>query len=53
VPEVDDLGALTLQDPPHDVDRGVVPVEQARRGDESNRVGGQVQGGRSLRSHAI
>ncbi len=31
VPEVDDLGALALHDPPHDVDRGVVAVEQGRR----------------------
>ncbi len=31
VPEVHDLAALALEDPPHDVDRGVVAVEQARR----------------------
>ena len=43
VPEVDDLGALALQDPPHDVDRGVVAVEQAGGGDEPDRVGGDVQ----------
>ena len=34
VAEVDDLGALRLQDAAHDVDRGVVPVEQRRSGDE-------------------
>ena len=27
MPEVDHLGALALQDAPHDVDRRVVPVE--------------------------
>ena len=43
VPEVDHLGALPLQDPPHDVDRRVVPVEQARRGDEADRVGRDVE----------
>ena len=34
VPEVHDLAALAHEDPPHDVDRGVVPVEQAGRGDQ-------------------
>ena len=29
VAEVDHLAALALEDPPHDVDRGVVTVEQA------------------------
>ena len=43
VPEVHDFRALALQDPPHDVDRGVVAVEQARSGDEPDRVGGDVQ----------
>ena len=43
VPEVDHLAALRLEDPPHDVDGGVVPVEQARRGDEAHRVRGDVQ----------
>ena len=43
VPEVDHLGPLRLQDPPHDVDRGVVPVEQCRRGDEPHRVNGHVE----------
>ena len=38
------LGALPLQDPPHDVDRGVVPVEEARSRDEPDRVRGLVLG---------
>jgi hypothetical protein len=45
VAEVDDLGTLRLQDAAHDVDRGVVPVEQARGGDEPDRVHGAVQRG--------
>ena len=36
VPEVHHLGPRGLEDPAHDVDRGVVPVEQARRGDEAD-----------------
>ena len=36
VPQVDDLGPLRLEDPPHDVDRGVVAVEQAGRGHEAD-----------------
>ena len=43
VAEVDHLAALALEDPPHDVDRGVVAVEQAARGDQADRVGGDVQ----------
>ena len=43
VPEVDDLGALRLEDAPHDVDRGVVAVEEAGRGDDAHRVRGDVQ----------
>jgi hypothetical protein len=38
VPEVDHFGARSLQDPPHDVDRRVVPVEQARCGHEADLV---------------
>ena len=38
VPEVHDLGAHALQDAPHDVDGGVVAVEQAGRGDEAHLV---------------
>jgi hypothetical protein len=43
VPEVDHLGPLALQDPPHDVDRSVVPVEEARRCDEPDGMLGHVQ----------
>ena len=46
VAEVDHLGALALEDPPHDVDGGVVAVEQAGGGDEPHRVDGDVQVGR-------
>ena len=50
VPEVDHLDALALQHPPHDVDGGVVAVEQAGRGDEADVVLGGVQGhGKSSR----
>jgi hypothetical protein len=46
VAEVDHLGAHALQDAPHDVDAGVVAVEQRRRGDEAHlvrrAVGGQL-----------
>jgi len=45
VAEVDHLDALRLEDPPHDVDRRVVAVEQARRGDEAHRVDGLVDVG--------
>jgi hypothetical protein len=38
VAEVDHLRAGRLQDAPHDVDRGVVAVEQRRRGDEAHLV---------------
>ena len=48
VAEVDDLGPLGLQEPPHDVDGGVVPVEQAGRGDEPDRVDRCVQRGHDL-----
>ena len=43
VPEVHDLGALRLQDAAHDVDRGVVPVEQRGRGHEPHRMHRHVQ----------
>ena len=39
VAEVDHLRALPLDQPPHDVDRGVVAVEQAGGGDEAQRAG--------------
>ena len=45
VPEVDDLGPLGLEDPPHDVDGGVVAVEQRRGGDHPHGVGGDVEPG--------
>ena len=45
VAEVDDLAALAHEDPPHDVDRGVVAVEQRGRRDEADRVRGGVQVG--------
>ena len=52
VPEVDDLGALRLHDPPHDVDRGVVPVEQGRGRDDADGVLGHVEvGSGRLRCH--
>ena len=54
VPEVHDLGPLGLHDPPHDVDRRVVAVEQGRRRDDAHRVLGHVQVGRRggrLRCH--
>ena len=43
VAEVDDLGPLGLQEPAHDVDGGVVAVEEAGRGDEADRVVGPVE----------
>ena len=45
VAQVDHLSPLGLQDPPHDVDRGVVPVEQRGRGDEAHRMRRNVQVG--------
>ncbi len=41
--EVDHFGALGLQEPPHDVDGGVVPVEQAGGGHEPDRIGRLVE----------
>ena len=46
VAQVDHFGAHALQDAPHDVDRRVVAVEQARGGDEAHLVGGAVVGER-------
>ena len=54
VAEVDHLGALALHDPPHDVDRRVVAVEQARGGDDADRVRRHVElglRGGGLRCH--
>jgi 3-deoxy-D-manno-octulosonate 8-phosphate phosphatase KdsC-like HAD superfamily phosphatase len=42
VAEVDHLGALR-QDAPHDVDRRVVAVEQARGGDEAQRRNSDIK----------
>ncbi len=50
VPEVDHLGTVALQDPPHDVDRRVVPVEQARGRHEADGVLRCVHPRRSSRS---
>ncbi len=43
VPEVDHLGPLALHDPPHDVDRGVVAVEERGGGDDADGVGRDVE----------
>ncbi len=45
VAEVDDLAALALEDPPHDVDRGVVAVEEGRGRHQPDRVLRHVQVG--------
>jgi hypothetical protein len=39
VAEVDDFDAVRLQDAAHDVNRGIVAVEQRRGGDEADLVG--------------
>ncbi len=44
VAEVDHLRALRLDDPPHDVDRRVVAIEQAGRGDETQWGGFRLRG---------
>ena len=41
--EVDHLGPLRLQYAAHDVDGRVVAVEETRRRDDSDRIGGNVQ----------
>src|SRR5207253_4778676 len=46
VAEVDHLRAHALQDATHDVDRGVVAVEQARGRDEADLVGRTIAGQR-------
>ena len=60
VAEVDDLGAGRLDQPAHDVDRRVVPVEERCRGDEAQRralrrdlvlVGAKIDGGRAHDRH--
>jgi hypothetical protein len=45
VAQVDDFRALRLDQPAHDVDRGVVAVEQAGGGDETQRRAGRRAGG--------
>ncbi len=52
VAEVDHLGTLRLDQPPHDVDRGVVAIEQARCRHEPQRggVAGGFTGGQALGS---
>ncbi len=42
VPEVDDLGAGRLQEATHDVDRGVVAVEQRGRRDQADVMDGTI-----------
>jgi len=44
VAQVDHFGAVGHEDAAHDVDRGVVPVEQRGRRDEAHLVGGFVFG---------
>jgi hypothetical protein len=44
VPEMDHLAAHALQDAPHDVDRGIVAIEQRGGRDEAHLVGGTVFG---------
>ncbi len=44
VAEVNHFRALRLDDPPHDVDRRVVAIEQAGRGDETQRGGFRLRG---------
>ncbi len=43
VTEMDDLGPLALQDPPHDVDGGVVTVEEARCGHDAHGAARDVE----------
>src|SRR6185437_9476841 len=38
VTQVDDLGALGLHDPAHDIDGGIVPVKKSRGGDQPDFV---------------
>ena len=42
VPEMHHLGAAPLEQPPEDMDRGVVSVEERRRGDEAERSSGRA-----------
>jgi len=38
VTEVDDLGALRLQQPPHDIDRGIMAVEKRSGGNQPDLI---------------
>ncbi len=49
VAEINHLDAVRLQQPAHDVDGGVMPVEQAGRGNEPNLVARAIGGGRCVR----
>ncbi len=57
VTKVDDLGARGLKQPPHDVDRGVVAVEQRGRRHQAHVMDGAVRfaagygGGKRRRGH--
>ena len=42
VPQMDHLRAAGLEDAPHDVDRGIVPVEQRGGGDQADFLLGLV-----------
>jgi hypothetical protein len=44
VPQVDHLGAGALDDPPHDVDGGIVAIEERGGGDDADLVLGDVGG---------
>src|SRR5664279_2721313 len=46
VAQVDHLAASGLEDPPHDVDAGVMPIEEAGGRDEADLVPGRVALGR-------
>ena len=48
VPQVDDLGAGALDDPPHDVDGGIMAVEQRGGGNDADLVLGDVGGGNGV-----
>ncbi len=52
VSEMDHLGPLGLQQPAHDVDGGIVAVEQAGGGHETDRAGRNVERRRRLRTQA-
>ncbi len=45
VPQVNHLGARSLEDASHDVDRGIMTVEERGCGDDANRIFGLVGDG--------